>query len=198
MAHKGVILQAAIIALSILVAGYGVAGMPPTEQGKFSLPSGLVKQRLNPKMETLVGFWTVGDCKEAIKEAAKLISSKSLNAADLAYAFCIRGNSHAMEGDNAAAIEAFDQGLLLNPNIEGSAQIYSIRASCFTAIGDKQTAIESLTKSISIEPNGAAYLKRAALYSAVDQIQLARKDIEAASQFPESTSEAKKLSDLLN
>jgi tetratricopeptide (TPR) repeat protein len=115
----------------------------------------------------------------AIAACNRVITSASSTPEQIATADLARGQWYYTKQQYDRAIDDFDQAIALKSKY--TALAYGDRANAYAGEGQDQTAIDSYTMAIQLDPTyAAAFTGRGLLYEKAGQIDKARADYQSA------------------
>lgn len=122
--------------------------------------------------------WAIERYEEnrAQTEDAAPASAQAVSDAELAAAYMDRGDVHAQQGDENAAIADYERAVILQPD---NLSVYRRRAALFGRLGRYETALADLNRVLSTRTGeDALYVDRARLYMGMGAYPEAIRDYE--------------------
>ena len=120
----------------------------------------------------------LGDWNLMIKGCTAMIDSGKYSGQDLVALYNNRGNAYSKLGDNARAVEDYDEVLRLNPNV---ALTYYNRGITYDDLGDIARAIEDYDQALRLDPGKAGvYIDRGYAYDELGEHARAIEDYDQA------------------
>ena len=172
--RKVVLVMTAVLAGTAAFSAVGPGAQPAVAQEvTLNASDALLKeQRLNMWYSQAIESINSGDWENALLciDGCTVVTTKEGNPELYADLYMKRGYCYIMLGKDEDAIEALDEALSVNPEMENS---LLLKVSAYSDMGQYPEAIESLEKYIEVTGDETMYETMASLYEASGDTQKA-------------------------